>query len=333
MSENALTSGYDLSVKYDAVKYGFGAKTPDKGRVDCSGWVAYLQKDAMNSVNHYLGQDVFTSKDMSRVQTGAAYMIDAVHKDTGMLITNAGIKKEMLKEGMIIGEDNGNKGFDKGRPHGIDHITQVVKNPQTGELMISQSHGGRNNGVDLTSVDEYLQHKNANGAKLFLTDPLLKARDLIQQKEQEHSNGIDKPTTQAAPQSLDNPTTPEIPKHHAVLIADATTHVKSWLAERNIEWSETYNQAAHSVACAMHKAGADRVEHFNAQDGRLHGMQRDGAFMMKTCNLDSKEASFTPVAESLAAMRQIDQERTIAQNNPSQDRNLDQNQSKGGRSV
>ncbi|MGL4768586.1 MAG: hypothetical protein ACRCV6_10995 [Formosimonas sp.] len=144
-------------------------------------------------------------------------------------------------------------------------------------------------------------------------------------KSEQYQNGMDKLT---APQSSN-----AIPKHHALLIADSTTHVKSWLAERNIEWSETYNQAAHSVACAMHKAGADRVEHFNAQDGRLHGMQRDGAFMMKTCNLDSKEASFTPVAESLAAMRQIDQERTIAQNNPSQDRNLDQNQSKGGRSV
>ncbi|MGL4768579.1 MAG: lipase family protein [Formosimonas sp.] len=124
--------------------------------------------------------------------------------------------------------------------------------------------------------------------------------------------------------------TVQIPEYHATLIKDATTHIEGWAKENGLSMNKHFHQAAHSVACAMHEKGADRVEHFNAENGRLHAMQRNGEFMMKTCNIDSKVASNTPIEESLAKMAQIDQQRTIAQNNPSQDRNIDQDKKQSG---
>ena len=73
-----------------------------------------------------------------------------------------------LKEGMLIGEDNGAKGWDAGRHKGIDHITQTVKDPKTGKLMISESQGGK--GVTLTDPEEYFAKKEKKGVKLFGTD-------------------------------------------------------------------------------------------------------------------------------------------------------------------
>jgi hypothetical protein len=69
---------------------------------------------------------------------------------------------------MLIGEDNGEKGWDAGRHKGIDHITQAVKDPKTGKLMISESQGGK--GVTLTDPEEYFKKKEKKGVKLFGTD-------------------------------------------------------------------------------------------------------------------------------------------------------------------
>jgi hypothetical protein len=84
-----------------------------------------------------------------------------------MLEGSKDIRKN-LKEGMLIGEDNGAKGWDAGRYKGIDHITQTVKDPKTGKLMISESQGGK--GVTLTDPEEYFKKKEAKGVKLFGTD-------------------------------------------------------------------------------------------------------------------------------------------------------------------
>ena len=96
----------------------------------------------------------------------------AAHRQTtaaggGMMEGSKAIRAN-LKEGMLIGEDNGEKGWDKGRHKGIDHITQTVKDPKTGKLMISESQGGK--GVTLTDPEEYFAKKEKKGVKLFGTD-------------------------------------------------------------------------------------------------------------------------------------------------------------------
>lgn len=183
----ALESPIALSHKYDNDKYGFGSKDVDSGKIDCSGWVGTLVNSAMTEINQKEQKVIFSKAD--RVNLGsqnAASIIHKFEKSSGIMLAGDQITKASLKEGMIIGEDNGKqydkngKQWDAGNYKGIDHITMVVRDPKTGELMISQSHGGKkDNGVDLMSVDKYLAGKHAKGTHLYATDALAPARDLL----------------------------------------------------------------------------------------------------------------------------------------------------------
>jgi peptidoglycan hydrolase-like protein with peptidoglycan-binding domain len=186
----ALTAAHDLSVKYDHVKYamsgkypGVDGKHPDQGYVDCSGWVATMQNATMAEINAKAGREVFGKGDLFKLGTdGAAMIVEKAQSRSGVMIEGKAVTRDVLKEGMIIGEDNGPTKWDGGRYKGIDHITMVVKDPKSGELMISQSRGGE--GVELSSLDKYLERKQANGVKLYATDPLAEARTLLQDKQQ-----------------------------------------------------------------------------------------------------------------------------------------------------
>lgn len=204
----ALNAAHDMSIKYDDVKYGFGSKNLASGKVDCSGWVSQMQNATMEEINQKAGKTVFSGKDFfDKNNQAAADIIKDSVQTTGTLMRSP-LDKSQLKEGMIIGEDNGQKGWDKGRYNGIDHITMVVKDPKTGQLMVSQSRGGE--GVELTTLDKYLERKQANGVELFATDPLAKARPLIEAQQ----------TTQT--KSADAQTTAAIEKQQAPLLSNAS---------------------------------------------------------------------------------------------------------------
>jgi hypothetical protein len=194
----ALESGYALTVKYDHVKYAMSGKYPgvdgkhvDQGYVDCSGWAVTLQNAAMKEINAKAAQagaaaPVFTNRDLfSPGNDSASEIVRKSQQRSGVMIEGKAVTAGALKEGMIIGEDNGPTSFDKGRFKGIDHITTVVRDPKSGALMISQSRGGE--GVELTTVDKYLDYKQAHGVALYATDPLAKARDLLQDRAQTHT--------------------------------------------------------------------------------------------------------------------------------------------------
>jgi hypothetical protein len=186
----ALTAAHDLSVKYDHVKYamsgkypGVDGKHPDQGYVDCSGWVATMQNATMAEVNAKAGREVFGKGDLFKLgNDGAAMIVEKAESRSGVMVEGKAVTRDVLREGMIIGEDNGPTKWDGGRYKGIDHITMVVKDPKSGELMISQSRGGE--GVELSSLDRYLERKQANGVKLYATDPLAEARTLLQDQQQ-----------------------------------------------------------------------------------------------------------------------------------------------------
>ena len=175
----ALQAAHALSVRFDDVRYQMGGKHPERGVVDCSGWVATLQNATMAEINAKAGRDVFGTRDMfSLGYDGAAMIVEKAQARSGTLVEGRDITPAALREGMIIGEDNGAKGWDRGRYKGIDHITMVVRDPATGALMVSQSRGGA--GVELGPLDEYLEHKLARGVHLYATDPLARARPLLQ---------------------------------------------------------------------------------------------------------------------------------------------------------
>jgi peptidoglycan hydrolase-like protein with peptidoglycan-binding domain len=174
-----IGDAYALTQKYQNVThYGLGRKDPDQGSVDCSGWVVKMQNATMEEINQKAGRDVFSEKEMfSKGNDAAATIVEKSAARSGQLLEGKQVTVGALKEGMIIGEDNGPQSFDKGRYKGIDHITMVVRDPKTNELMISQSSSHK--GVHLEPVAEYLAYKQSHGVKLYATDPLLKARELM----------------------------------------------------------------------------------------------------------------------------------------------------------
>jgi peptidoglycan hydrolase-like protein with peptidoglycan-binding domain len=174
-----IGQAYALTEKYQNVThYGLGKKDPDKGSVDCSGWVVKMQNATMEEINQKAGRDVFSEKEMfSKSNDAAATIVERAQQRSGQLLEGKQITASTLKEGMIIGEDNGPQSFDKGRYKGIDHITMVVRDPKTNELMISQSSS--HHGVHLQPVADYLAYKQSHGVQLYATDPLAKARELM----------------------------------------------------------------------------------------------------------------------------------------------------------
>ncbi|PPU37219.1 MULTISPECIES: peptidoglycan-binding protein [unclassified Xanthomonas] len=199
----ALSAAYDLTEKYDHVKYamsgkhaGVDGKHPEQGYVDCSGWVATMQNATMKEINEKAGHTVFGKGDQFKLAIdGAAMIVEKAQERSGVLIQGKDVTAQNLKEGMIIGEDNGPQSWDKGRYKGIDHITMVVRDPKDGELKISQSRGGE--GVELSSLDTYLERKHDKGVKLYASDPLSEARELLQDrsqtKQQSHDSNAHKP--------------------------------------------------------------------------------------------------------------------------------------------
>jgi peptidoglycan hydrolase-like protein with peptidoglycan-binding domain len=200
-----LNDAHALTLKYDHVKYamsgkipGVSGKNPDQGYVDCSGWAVNLQNATMREINREAGREIFGKSDMfSPGYDGAAMIVKKAEERSGVMLTGAQVTRGALKEGMIIGEDNGPTKWDGGRYKGIDHIVMVVRDPKSGELMVSQSRGGE--GVELSSLDKYLERKQANGVKLYATDPLAEARSLLQDRSQAQ--------TQATP--AQKPATPD----------------------------------------------------------------------------------------------------------------------------
>jgi peptidoglycan hydrolase-like protein with peptidoglycan-binding domain len=178
-----LNDAYDMGIKYDDVRYGLGAKNLANGKIDCAGWVKEMQNATMTEINRESGRAVFSDRDKFNTTT-SDQMIKSASEKSGVLLTSP-ITRNQLKEGMIIGENNGKQSWEPaGRFNGIDHITMVVKNPANGELMISQSRGGNNGGVEMIPLDRYLQSKQARGVELFATDPLAKARSVLDGQQQ-----------------------------------------------------------------------------------------------------------------------------------------------------
>ncbi|MEA5124707.1 XVIPCD domain-containing protein [Xanthomonas floridensis] len=195
----SLNAAHAMGVKYDDVQYainikghklyhpGADGKHLEQGYIDCSGWVSELQNATMREINQKAGRDVFGRQDMlAQGMNGSGGIVKKAFDSSGVLLQGQDIfKPGALKEGMVIGVDAGNTKHEHWK--GIDHILMVVRDPKSGELQVSQSSGSK--GVNTMPLDDYLAaNKNA---KLFASDPLAKARDLLQDKQQVQSQTQD----------------------------------------------------------------------------------------------------------------------------------------------
>lgn len=170
-TSQALQAGTQDAINR-GVKYGFSEKNSASGAIDCSGWVAENTRNMMEAVNEESGKPIYGKEAKAVLQKGAnggaAGIIQSVSEATGELLGNADLAPENVREGMMIGMDTGDKGWDAGRFGGIDHIVQTYRDPQTGRMMVSESSSGQ--GVHVTDYEEWYKKQNARGAKLYGTD-------------------------------------------------------------------------------------------------------------------------------------------------------------------
>ena len=186
-----LDEAYAMGIKYDDVKYAINVKSSslyrgpgvdgkhlEQGYIDCSGWVSHLQNATMREINIEAGRAVFSKSDLiDPGNTGSGGIVKLGYdRSGGTLLQGAQLRQPgALKEGMVIGVDSGKTSHEHWK--GIDHIVMVVRNPESGELMASQSTGSK--GVHMMPLDDYLKGVPAS-YKLYATDPLVKARSLIE---------------------------------------------------------------------------------------------------------------------------------------------------------
>ena len=155
------------------VKYKMGGKDSATGEIDCSGWVLEMSDQLMAGMNAAMGQEVFSAearRALSRGagKEGAAGIVRAVSEQTGRLFSNEQLSPELAKEGMVIGLDTGSRGWEAGRFKDIDHVVQTYRDPATGELMVSESRGGR--GVMSSRYADWYADQQRRGTKLYGAD-------------------------------------------------------------------------------------------------------------------------------------------------------------------
>ncbi|WP_406233560.1 XVIPCD domain-containing protein [Isoptericola jiangsuensis] len=216
----SLSAAYEAGVKYDDVKYainipssqyyrgnGITGKNVDQGYVDCSGWVGTMLNKTQDEINQKAGHAVYGDADRIKLGfAGSGGIVQQAYKDSGVLLQRDDILKPgALKEGMVIGLDTAKTKHEHW--NGIDHIVMVVRDPNTDKLLISQSTGKQ--GVHTMPVEDYLkQVENHPNWKLFASDPLHKARDLLETRTQTQQQGQHKDApaqaTAAAPQAARN---------------------------------------------------------------------------------------------------------------------------------
>ena len=136
--------------------YGFGSRDPEKGSVDCSGWVGYALEKC--GVNGYRGLTADKMVDKARRQGGAVSAEELLRNPRG---------------GIVIGLDQGKKGWDAGRVDGIDHVVVTYEDPATGSVMVSESsgrQGAAGSGVHGTPLEKWLAYHQRKGHKIFAGD-------------------------------------------------------------------------------------------------------------------------------------------------------------------
>lgn len=137
-STNKASNLYEAAQQYKGMSYGFGS-TGSGNKIDCSGYVCKV-----------LNVPRTTSEGLL---TGSSNFRQYSDKDS-------------LTEGTVVGFDMGAKSYDKGRKHGIDHVAVVIKNPQTGQLELSESTSGK--GVISRPLNDALNNYKKRAKSIYI---------------------------------------------------------------------------------------------------------------------------------------------------------------------
>jgi muramidase (phage lysozyme) len=167
---DALTGGTQDAIN-KGVKYKYNNRDSSTGAIDCSGWVIENNGKAAAASN-----DPAVKEGSNLIRKGgtAAGIVQTVGNASGQELSGSDVNTSNLKPGMVIGIDYSQGGAKSGagRYKGIDHIVQVVQNPSTGKLQISESSSGK--GVHLTDADTWLARTKSKPR--YAVDPYYKTR-------------------------------------------------------------------------------------------------------------------------------------------------------------
>lgn len=162
------------------VGYKLGGKHSSQGAIDCSGWVAEITAAAFAAINANAAPEVvFDKADAGVLNTHSDGIVSGIEARTGLVLHGPAIVPEALREGMLIGLNFGEHSWEQNTPprvYGIDHIVQLMRSPDDGQLWISQSSSS-GNGVNRQVLATWLQAQQAVRAanRMHAVDPFLMA--------------------------------------------------------------------------------------------------------------------------------------------------------------
>jgi hypothetical protein len=155
-----LLAAYDQAIllataQYDGVKYGLGSKQPSEGKVDCSGWIAFINRLAFNAVNAAAGSKVFSTRALEMLNTHSDHQVSVPGYEAGQLFSCAYVDTIPWRPGLLVGINFGDYDWERGqgRVFGIDHIVQTMSGSD-GSMRITQSSSS-GGGVNLMPLDDW----------------------------------------------------------------------------------------------------------------------------------------------------------------------------------
>lgn len=256
---------YDFNKTNSSLTYGFGSKGTNGTKIDCSGFTAAASMSLSDKIliDGKELTDEQKKKMKNLVGTSAAEQLRNVGNEAGIRVQGLGseLSESDFQEGDIIGEDNGDKGWDAGRYNGIDHITQVVRGPD-GKLFVSESTARKDangkTGVQLTSLGNYLKRKQKT--KLYVSS-LPKALEktlggAISMKTNTIEDNLNKQAAQAV--ATDTKNVSEVAKPKADVKAPTNTNNVSTETITKKDLQAMQDETFKTLA-AMNPAGGSQV--------------------------------------------------------------------------
>ncbi|QAZ67466.1 NlpC/P60 family protein [Solidesulfovibrio carbinolicus] len=170
--DNSINSSINQAIdglKAKGYPYAYGGRADLDGKMDCSAFVSAMMKRVGKNVNESAGKAVFDKFP----QGCAADMVTTAMQRGGRITP-----QELLKNprpGCMIGLDTGNKGWDKGRANGIDHVAMTFRD-KSGKMMVAEYtpdpkdpvHGS---GLKVTEMDKFINRYTAKGSGIFIATP------------------------------------------------------------------------------------------------------------------------------------------------------------------
>jgi hypothetical protein len=176
--ESELMSAYNTAIweatrQYDSVRYQLGAKDPTRGTVDCSGWIAFINRKGFTAVNQAAGQKYFDDAALGRLNTHSDHQVSLPGLACGQIYSMASIASVAWRPGLMIGINFSDYDWERGqgRVFEIDHIVQTMHDPAGGALFVTQSSSG-GNGVNKVPLDDWLERVKTlrDGNRLHVVD-------------------------------------------------------------------------------------------------------------------------------------------------------------------